>query len=73
VELNGFDVITYPEVVQRLIRACALQYTAISCGSDAHHPHEIAQAHKKFERILHKAGIQKVRIWKQQEPEEYAI
>ncbi|GHO85047.1 PHP domain-containing protein [Dictyobacter formicarum] len=72
-ELNGFDVLTYPDAVQRLIRACALQGTAISCGSDAHYPAEVAQAHAKFESILREANIRGIRIWKRQQPEEYAI
>jgi histidinol-phosphatase (PHP family) len=72
-ELNGSDVLNYEDTVQRLIRACALQKTAISCGSDAHYPQDIAQAHQKFALILREAGIQKVRIWKQQVPEEYQI
>jgi histidinol-phosphatase (PHP family) len=72
-ELNGSDVLHYPDAVRRLIRACALQQTAVSCGSDAHYPQEVAQSHEKFAVILREAGIQKVRIWKQQEPEEYHI
>ena len=72
-ELNGFDVLTYPEIVHRLIKACALYRTPISCGSDAHHPEEVGQANLQFEPILREAGIGKIRIWKQQEPEEYAL
>jgi histidinol-phosphatase (PHP family) len=72
-ELNGFDVLTYPHIVRRLIRACAIHHTPISCGSDAHYPGEVAQAHQQFEAILREAGIQKIRSWKQQEPEEYAF
>ncbi|GLV53892.1 histidinol phosphate phosphatase HisJ [Dictyobacter sp. S3.2.2.5] len=72
-ELNGFDVLTYPDVVRRLMKACAIQGTAISCGSDAHYPEEVGEAHKKFENILREAGIRQVRIWKQQQPEEYTI
>ncbi|GCE09425.1 PHP domain-containing protein [Dictyobacter aurantiacus] len=72
-ELNGFDVLTYPDVVRRLMRACALQGTAISCGSDAHYPEEVGQAHTKFEDILREADIRQVRIWKQQQLEEYTI
>lgn len=72
-ELNGFDVLTYPDEVRRLMRACALQGAAISCGSDAHYPEEVGQAHTKFEEILREAGIRHIRIWKQQQPEEYTI
>lgn len=72
-ELNGFDVLTYPQIVQRLLRACAIHHTPISCGSDAHYPEEVGQAHKQFESFLREAGIHKIRIWKQQEPEEYSF
>ncbi len=72
-ELNGFDILTYPNVVQRLMKACALHRTPISCGSDAHHPEEVGQAHQQFGILLQKAGIQKIRVWKRCESEEYRI
>ena len=72
-ELNGFDVLTYPSLVRRLAKACALHRTPISVGSDAHRPGEIAQAHQQTEVILREAGINKVRFWKQGVAEEYSI
>jgi histidinol-phosphatase (PHP family) len=72
-ELNGFDVETYPAIVRRLMKACALQHTPISCGSDAHWPNEIGRSHEQITAILREADIQKVRIWKQQEPEDYQL
>ena len=72
-ELNGYDIITYPEVVQRLVNACVVQRTPICCGSDAHNPREVGQAGALFETILRKAGIQHVRSWKQQKPEEHSL
>jgi histidinol-phosphatase (PHP family) len=72
-ELNGFDVLTYPHVVHRLIRACAIHHTPMSCGSDAHYPAEVGQAHHLFATILRDAGIKKIRLWRRQEPEEYAF
>lgn len=72
-EINGYDVLTYPDVVRRLARACASQKTPISVGSDAHIPREVAQAHKQSEAILREAGISRVRIWKGMVPEEYSL
>jgi histidinol-phosphatase (PHP family) len=72
-EINGSDVLEYPAVVHRLIAACALYRTPMSCGSDAHYPIKIAQAHQQSETILREAGIRKIRIWRQQEAEEYEV
>ncbi|MBE3561573.1 MAG: hypothetical protein IMW89_20480 [Ktedonobacteraceae bacterium] len=72
-EVNGYDVLTYPEIVRRIIKACALHRTPISIGSDAHVPHQIAQAHQQSEALLHEAGITSIRIWKQRRAEEYEI
>ena len=72
-ELNGFDILTYPIVVRHLARACALQRTPISVGSDAHVPKNVAQAHLQTEALLREAGIRKVRIWKQKGAEEYVV
>ena len=62
-EINGYDVLSYPSLVRRLARACALHQTPISVGSDAHNPRQVAQAHPQTEAILREAGITKVRIW----------
>lgn len=70
-EINGYDILSYPGLVRRLARACALHQTPISVGSDAHNPRQVAQAHPQTEAILREAGITKVRIWKQRVPEEY--
>ena len=72
-ELNGYDVLTYPSLVRRLAKACALQETPVSVGSDAHRPGEVAQAHDPTEQIMRDTGLFKVRIWKQRVPEEYSI
>jgi histidinol-phosphatase (PHP family) len=71
-ELNGYDVLTYPSLVRRLAKACALQKTAVSVGSDAHRPGEVAQAHSLTEEIMREAGLTRVRIWQQCVPEEYS-
>ena len=72
-ELNGYDVLTYPSLVRRLAKACALQETPVSVGSDAHRPREVAQAHGQTEEIMREAGLSRVRIWKQRGPEEYSV
>ena len=72
-ELNGFDILTYPSLVRRLAKACALHQTPISVGSDAHKSGEIAQAHQQTEVILREVGINKVRIWKRRVAKEYSI
>jgi histidinol-phosphatase (PHP family) len=70
-EINGYDIVTHPSLVRRLARACALHYTPISVGSDAHNPRQVAQAHPQTEAILREAGITKVRVWKQRTADEY--
>ncbi len=72
-EVNGYDTLTYPSVVRRLVKACALHHTPISVGSDAHIPARIAQAHQQTETLLRNAHINTVRIWKQRVPEEYTF
>ncbi len=72
-EINGFDLISYPDMVRRLARACALHRVPISVGSDAHFPAQVAQAHAQTEALLREVGITKVRLWKQHQIEEYTI
>ena len=72
-ELNGYDVLSYPSLVRRLAKACASQGTPISVGSDAHRPREVAQAHSLTEEIMREAGLPRVRIWKRRVPEEYRV
>jgi histidinol-phosphatase (PHP family) len=72
-EINGFDLIGYPEMVKRLARACALHRVPISVGSDAHLPAHVAQAHAQTEALLREFGLTTVRIWKQRQIEEYTI
>lgn len=72
-EINGYDILTYPGLVKRLARACALHHTPVSVGSDAHDPAGLTQGHRLSEEILHQAGIGTVRTWKQMQREEYNI
>ena len=72
-EINGYDILTYPSLVKRLARACALQHTPISVGSDAHDPRGIAQGHALTTDLLHEIGLTQVRTWKDMRPETYAI
>ncbi len=72
-EINGYDVLTYPSLVRRLARACAAHHTPISVGSDAHAPYDIARGHRLSAEILGEVGITRVRIWKNLVPEEYTV
>ncbi|MFL5665214.1 MAG: hypothetical protein ACJ8BW_28300, partial [Ktedonobacteraceae bacterium] len=72
-EINGYDVQNYPNLVRRLARACALHKTPVSVGSDAHNPRQIALTHSHAESILREVGIKSVRIWQQRLTEEYDI
>lgn len=72
-EINGYDILTYPSLVRRLARACASQRTPISIGSDAHDPRGVAQGHALSEQLLREVGIDHVRVWKQRVPEDYQI
>ena len=71
-ELNGYDVLSYPDAVRRLARACKLHNTPISVGSDAHNPREVAQAHPQTQAIMREAGLTSVRIWRGRKIEEYS-
>ena len=66
-ELNGYDMRKYPELVRRVARACASQRTPISVGSDAHRPQDLAGAHAETEAFMREAGLTHVRTWKQGE------
>lgn len=72
-EINGYDVLTYTGLVRRLARACALQKTPVSVGSDAHDSRGVAQGHEQTKSILKEAGITKLRIWKNMNIEEYTV
>jgi histidinol-phosphatase (PHP family) len=72
-EINGYDVLRYTNLVRRLARACALHHTPVSVGSDAHYPARVAQSHALSEEILREAGIREVRIWRRMEPEGYRL
>ena len=72
-EINGYDILHYHNLVRRLAKACMLHHTPISIGSDAHNPRGIAQAHQQTENMLHELGITKIRLWKQMKVEEYLI
>jgi histidinol-phosphatase (PHP family) len=72
-EINGYDMLMYPEVVKRLALACVLHRTPVSVSSDAHRPPQIAQAHQQSESLLQEVDIHKIRTWKQGIAEEYTI
>jgi histidinol-phosphatase (PHP family) len=72
-EINGYDILHYPDLVRRLAQACKRHETPISVGSDAHYPASIAQAHEQTAAMLQEVGIMKIRIWKQMQSEEYTF
>lgn len=72
-EINGYDICTYPGLVKRLASACAAAHTSISIGSDAHDPRSVAQGHRLSEILLREVGIRQVRIWKKLVAEEYTV
>lgn len=72
-EINGYDIRTYPNLVKRLALACLAHHTPLSIGSDAHTPAGIAQGHRLSELLLHETGLTKVRIWKKMVAEEYSL
>src|SRR5258708_17443252 len=72
-EINGYDILNYTNLVKRLARACALHQTPISVGSDAHDPGGVAQGHQLSKEILIEAGITRVRTWRSMIAEEYTI
>ena len=72
-EINGYDILTYPGLVKRLVRACALHRTPISVGSDAHNPRQIARGHTLSAEMLREAQITRIRVWQQRSIQEYTI
>ncbi len=72
-ELNGYDILHYPDMVRRLARACALHQTPMSVGSDAHRPADVAQGQAQTAALLREVGINTVRTWKQGAIEEYQL
>ena len=72
-ELNGYDMKKYPDLVRRVARACARQGTPISVSSDAHRPQDIAGKHAETEAIMRDAGLTHVRTWKQGAPSDEPI
>ncbi|HEU5199755.1 MAG TPA: PHP domain-containing protein [Ktedonobacterales bacterium] len=72
-ELNGYDMRTYPHLVRRVARACARHGTPISVSSDAHRPQDIAGKHAETEAIMREAGLTHIRTWKQGTPSDTPI
>ena len=72
-EINGYDVLHYPDIVRRLARACALHQTPMSVGSDAHRPADVAQGQAQTAALLREADIRTVRTWKQGAIEDYQV
>ena len=56
-ELNGEDVTVWPELVERLARACGRTGCLISLGSDAHGPEDVARGLQQATEIAVAAGV----------------
>lgn len=56
-ELNGEDVTTWPALVERLAVACAKSGCAVSFGSDAHGPADVARGMHLAAEIAQRAGV----------------
>jgi HisJ family histidinol phosphate phosphatase len=56
IELNGRDMQTYIEIVQKLAEACKIVGCPVSFGSDAHHPNEICRGIEPAQKLadIHK-------------------
>lgn len=68
-EINGSDILHYPDLVRRLAIACIRQHTPISVGSDAHNPTQVARGHQRTIDLLREVGGSTIRIWKQRQPD----
>lgn len=56
-ELNGYDTVTWPELVERLARACGRAGCVVSFGSDAHQPANVAAGLADAARMAVAAGV----------------
>lgn len=72
-EINGYDVLNYPNLVFRLATACKRHATPISIGSDSHIPAQLGQPYQQSLEIVRRAGITRVRTWRKREAEEYEV
>ncbi len=72
-EINGYDLQFYPDMVHRLALACQHQKTPVSVGSDAHLPKRVAEVYPQVEAVLREVGITSVRVWQQREPLTYTF
>lgn len=57
IELNGEDTSRWPELVERLARACARAGCPVSLGSDAHRPATVARSLQRASEIARAAGV----------------
>ncbi|HYK85375.1 MAG TPA: PHP domain-containing protein [Ktedonobacteraceae bacterium] len=72
-EINGYDVLNYPNLVFRLATACKRHTTPISIGSDSHLPAQLGQPYQQSLEIVRRVGITRVRTWRKREVEEYEV
>ena len=72
-EINGYDVLNYPNLVFRLASACKRHDTPISIGSDSHIPQQLGKPYQLSLELIRRAGITRVRTWRRREVEEYEV
>lgn len=56
-ELNGYDTVTWPHLVERLANACGRTGCVVSFGSDAHSPDEVTGGLHQAAQFAAAAGI----------------
>lgn len=56
-ELNGEDITLWPDLIERLARACARTGCLVSLGSDAHGPENVARGLQRATEIATVAGV----------------
>jgi histidinol-phosphatase (PHP family) len=59
-ELNGKDLATNYDLVERLAKACSLAGCTMSFGSDAHHPNEIGRNCEKANELIQKFDLKEI-------------
>lgn len=56
-ELNGHDTTTWPELAERVARACGRAGCPVSLGSDAHHPQQVGVGLTQAAAFAARAGV----------------
>jgi histidinol-phosphatase (PHP family) len=56
-ELNGYDTLNWPQLVERLAAACGRAGCYVTLGSDAHQPSHVAAGLERAEALARAAGV----------------